>query len=257
MTAKNLVSKCIITCAGEGSRMKRVTSVVPKGLLPLFKTENGVKIVVPIAELIMEAVSAAGASDFCFVVGRHKSLLMDYLFDRDVTFVFQSKPLGFGDAVLRGADFAHDSAVIVHADDGFLTGGYIEAAQLLAEKEADVVLLLRTVDNVKKRYGCAEVADRESFMGYSAFRVTGVEEKPENPKSNLMISAAYVFSSRIFDGLRKVRCGSGELELTHGIQEVINSGGKAFGLLLEKEKWLNVGNTESYHRALNYSFENL
>jgi UTP--glucose-1-phosphate uridylyltransferase len=255
--AKHPVSKCIITSAGEGSRMKRVTSVVPKGLLPLFKTENGARIVVPVADLIMESVSAAGVSDFCFVVGRHKSLLMDYLFDRGVTFVFQNKPLGFGDAVLRGADFAHDSAVVVHADDGFLTGGYVEATKLLAQKKADVVLLLRKVDNVKKRYGCAEVADREDFMGYSAYRVTGVEEKPENPKSNLMISAAYVFSSKIFDGLRRARRGSGELELTDGIQEVINSGGKAFGLLLEKEKWLNVGNTDSYHRALNYSFENL
>lgn len=239
--------------------MKRVTSVVPKGLLPLFKTENGVRIAVPVADLIMEAVSAAGAADFCFVVGRHKSLLMDYLFDRGVgvTFVFQNKPLGFGDAVLRGADFARDSAVIVHADDGFLTGGYIEATSLLVEKGADAVLLLRKVDNVKKRYGVAEVTDREHFMGHHSYRVTRVEEKPEKPKSDLMISAAYVFSSAIFDGLRKVRRGTGELELTDGIQEVINEGGKVFGVLLEKEKWLNVGNTESYHRALNYSFENL
>jgi len=254
---KHIVSKCIITSAGEGSRMKRVTSVVPKGLLPLFKTEDGAKIVVPIADLIMEAVAEAGASNFCFVVGKHKSLLMDYLFDRGVTFVFQNKPLGFGDAVLRGADFAHESPVIVHADDGVLTGGYVEATRLLAEKEADAVLLLRRVDNVKKRYGCAEVGDEESFMGHSSFKVIGVEEKPEKPKSNLMISAVYVFSSRIFDELQKLKHGSGELELTHGIQGVINSGGKVFGILLEKEKWLNVGNTESYHQALNYSFENL
>jgi UTP--glucose-1-phosphate uridylyltransferase len=259
MAAKNLVSKCIITSAGEGSRMKPVTSVVPKGLLPLFKTENGVRIAVPVADLIMEAVSAAGVSDFCFVVGKHTSLLMEYLFDRGVgvTFVFQNKPLGFGDAVLRGADFARDSAVVVHADDGFLTGGYIEATNLLVEKKADAVLLLRKVDNAKKRYGVAEVTDREIFMDHPFYRVTGVEEKPENPKSDLMISAAYVFSSAIFDGLRKAGRGSGELELTYGIQEIINSGGKVFGLLLEKEKWLNVGNTESYYRALNYSFENL
>jgi dTDP-glucose pyrophosphorylase len=237
--------------------MKRVTSVVPKGLLPLFKTENGSKIVVPVADLIMESVSGAGASDFCFVVGRHKSLLMDYLFDRGVTFVFQNKPLGFGDAVLRGADFAHHSAVIVHADDGFLTGGYVEAVKLLVEKEADGVLLLRRVDNVKKRYGVAEVAEGEKFMGHTAYKVIGVEEKPEKPKTDLMISAAYVFSNRIFEGLRKARRETGELELTNGIQEVINAGGKVFGLLLETEKWLNVGNTESYHRALNYSFENL
>jgi len=171
--------------------------------------------------------------------------------------VFQNKPLGFGDAVLRGADFAHDSAVLVHADDGVLTGGYVEAVRLLAEKRADAVLLLRKVENVKKRYGVAVVTDEERFMGHSAFPVIEVEEKPEKPKSNLMISAAYVFSSKIFDGLRKTKHGAGDLELTYGIQEIIKSGGKVFGLLLETEKWLNVGNTESYHQALNYSFQHL
>ncbi|MDE1833776.1 MAG: sugar nucleotidyltransferase [Candidatus Micrarchaeota archaeon] len=253
---KSGVLKAIVTSAGEGSRMKRVTSVVPKALLPLFKTENNEKIIVPVADYIMDSLALAGVSKFCFVVGKHRSLLMDYLFDRGVTFVFQNQPKGFGDAVLRGEDYASHEPVFVHADDGVLTGGYVEAASLFMEKDADVVLLLRKTDN-PKRYGIAEVADAWTYMGHKAFRITGAEEKPKNPKSNMMISAVYVFSHKIFEHLKTSKPTGSELELTAGIQSLIKSGGKAYGILLEKERWLNVGDTDNYHKAIEYSFENL
>ncbi len=236
--------------------MRRVTYVVPKGLLPLFKTEDGKRIAVPVADFIMDALVATGVKKFCFVVGKHRSLLMDYMFERGVTFVFQNRPLGFGDAVLRGEDFAGSDAMVVHADDGVLTGGYTEALDLFSEKGADAVLLLRKFENPKKRYGVAEVGSEEQYMGHKAFRILGVEEKPEKPKSNMAISAVYIFSSKIFESLKKIN-PVGELQLTDGIQGIIESGGKVYGILLEKEKWLNVGDTESYHNALNYSFDNL
>lgn len=236
--------------------MKRVTSVVPKALLPLFKTENNAKIAVPVADFIMDSLTLAGVSKFCFVVGKHRALLMDYLFEKGVTFVFQNQPKGFGDAVLRGEDFSAKGSVFVHADDGVLTGGYVEAASLFEEKGADAVLLLRKTDN-PKRYGIAQVEDAGTYMNHKIFSVTGVEEKPQNPKSNMMLSAVYVFSHKIFENIEKARKMGGDLELTPGIQNVINGGGKVYGILLEKEKWLNVGDTESYHKALEYSFENL
>lgn len=252
---KNVVSRAIITSAGEGSRMKRVTSVVPKALLPLFKTENNMRIAVPVADFIMDSLTVAGISKFCFVVGKHRSLLMDYMFERGVTFVFQNQPKGFGDAVLRGEDFANNGPVLVHADDGVLTGGYVEAISLFMEKDADAVLLLRKTDN-PKRYGIAEVSGMGSYMGHKVFSVDGVEEKPQEPKSNMMLSAVYVFSHRIFENIRKVK-HTGELELTPGIQNIIEGGGKVYGILLDKEKWLNVGDAESYYKALTYSFETL
>ncbi len=257
-----IVSRAIITAAGEGSRMKRVTTVVPKALLPLFKTENNTKIVVPIADLIMEHLESAGVSNFCFVVGKHRSLLMDYLFERGVTFVFQNKPNGFGDAVLRGEDFASRGPVaargpvFVHADDGVLTGGYKEAVNLFTKRNADGVILLRKTNN-PKRYGIAEVGEKFNHMGHKAFEVTGVEEKPENPKSDLLISAVYLLSHRIFQGIRNASPEKGELQLTSGIQSMIGDGRKIYGIFLEKEKWLNVGDTESYHKSLEYSFKSL
>ncbi len=236
--------------------MRRVTTIVPKALLPLFKKENGSRIVVPIADLIMESLMLAGVSKFCFVVGKHKSLLMDYVADRGVTFVFQNEPRGFGDAVARGEDFSGSEPVFVHADDGVLTGGYVEAASLFDEKKPDAVLLLRKTDN-PKRYGIAVVGNEESFMNHRVFEIKGVEEKPSEPKSDMMISAVYIFSKKIFKSIEKDGGKTGEVELTTGIQNLIKKGGKVYGLLLDKEKWLNVGDTDSYYKSLSYSYDNL
>jgi dTDP-glucose pyrophosphorylase len=67
------------------------------------------------------------------VVGKHGKLLMDYMFERNITIVFQDEPKGFGNAVLRAEDFASNEPFFVHADDGVLTGGYREAKSLFEE----------------------------------------------------------------------------------------------------------------------------
>lgn len=249
-----MISKAVITAAGKGSRMKYITSVLPKALLPLFKAEDGKIVMRPVIDLIMESLSQAGVSKFCLVVGKHGKLLMDYLFERGVTFVFQPEPKGFGDAVLRAEDFANNDPFFVHADDGVLTGGYVEAKSLFEEVKPDAVLLIREVSN-PKRYGIVAVKEKGEYMGHKYYKVIEAQEKPENPKSNLGISAVYVFSPKIFDALKKVKVEEGkELELTYGIQKIIEDGGEVFAIKLEKEKWLNVGDPQSYYDALNYSY---
>ena len=250
------VRKAVITAAGKGSRMKYITSVLPKALLPLFRTEDGKKVMRPVIDLIMDSLAQVGVEKFCLVVGRHGKLLMDYLFERGVTFVFQEEPKGFGDAVLRAEDFAGNEPFFVHADDGVLTGGYKEAGALFEQVEPDGILLLRKVSN-PRRYGVVTYTDLGEFMGHRLFRVTSAEEKPKEPKSDIAISAVYVFTPKLFRAIREVKVHEGELELTYGIQKLIEQGGEVYGILLNQERWLNVGDPDSYHDALNYTYQSL
>jgi len=250
-----MVTKAVITAAGKGSRMKYITSVLPKALLPLFKAEDGKTVMMPVIDLIMESLKQADVSKFCLVVGRHGKLLMDYLFERGVTFVFQPETKGFGDAVLRAEDFANNDPFFVHADDGVLTGGYIEANSLFEEIKPEAVLLIREVSN-PKRYGIVTVQEKGEYMGHRYYKVVEAQEKPTEPKSNLGISAVYIFSPKIFNALKSVKVEEEkELELTYGIQKIIENGGEVYAIKLEKEKWLNVGDPQSYYDALNYSYK--
>ncbi|MCH4814189.1 MAG: sugar nucleotidyltransferase [Saccharolobus sp.] len=251
-----MLKKAVITSAGKGSRMKHITSVLPKALLPLFVTENGGKVTRPVIDLIIDSLNKIGIEKFCIVVGRNGMLLMQYLFDRTPTFVFQDMPKGFGDAVLRAEDFSSNEPFFVHADDGVLTKGYESLKLLFDEVSPDAVLFVRRVEN-PSRYGVVTIQDKGVYDGHKLYKVIDAEEKPLHPKSNLAIAAVYIFKPSIFSALKQINVEEGkEIELTYGIHNLLLDGKEVYALeMSEDEKWLNVGDPKSYLDALNYSFK--
>ncbi|MEM4372430.1 MAG: sugar phosphate nucleotidyltransferase [Metallosphaera sp.] len=248
------VEKAVITAAGKGSRMKYITSVLPKALLPLFRKEDGKFVMRPVIDLILDSLREAGVTKPCIVVGNQGKLLVDYLAERGVTFVTQNVPRGFGDAVLRAKDFVGNDPFFVHADDGVLTGGYVEATKIFEEMEPDAVLMVRKVNN-PQRYGVVTVEEVGERMNHKLLRVKEAEEKPKVPKSDLGISAVYIFSPRIMNALEQVDVKEGELELTYGISNILRQGGEVYAILLEKERWLIVGDPDNYFRALEFTYK--
>ncbi|AWR99277.1 nucleotidyltransferase family protein [Metallosphaera hakonensis] len=247
------VEKAVITAAGKGSRMKYITSVLPKALLPLFRKEDGKFVMRPVIDLIIDSLGVAGVSKYCVVVGNQGKLLVDYLSERGVTFVTQNIPKGFGDAVLRAKDFVGNDPFFVHADDGVLTGGYSEALKVFEENDPEAVLLVRKVSN-PQRYGIVQAKEVGEVMGHKLLRVNDVEEKPKSPKSDLGISAVYVFSHSLMNALEQIHVNEGEVELTYGIANLLNQGGEVYAIVLEKERWLNVGDPENYFKALEFTY---
>lgn len=255
-----MINKAVITAAGLGTRMRNMTLIMPKALLPLIRRNDSAALV-PIIDLIIMKLQEVGVSKFMIVVGRNGRPLIDYLMDKvftdliraQISFTFQERPLGFGDAVLRAEDFVNSDPFFVHADDGILTIGYPEGVKLYDELRPDVVLFLRRVSN-PSRYGIAIARDEGSFDGFRLVRILDVEEKPSNPRSDIAISAVYIFNRKIIEGLRAVKAGN-ELELTYGIKNVINGGGEAYGLLLGNDSWLNVGSVEDYFNSMVRTFK--
>lgn len=133
----------------------------------------------------------------------------------------------------------------------------MEAARLYESKKAACIVLLKRTDK-PKRYGIVEVEREGRFEGHSVVRVLGAEEKPEDPKTDIMLSAVYLFNPKIFGYLQAFSPGlkrGTELQLTWGIDRLARDGGRVYGIMLEKERWLNIGNPESYHDTLNYTYE--
>ena len=98
-----------------------------------------------------------------------------------------------------------------------------------------------------KGYGILQVKKRLP-LGYL---VGGVEEKPVKPKSNLGILALYYFRPEIFSSLKKTKRGkNNEIQLTDGIQQMINNGKKVIAIELAKDDTeIDVGTVESYRNA--------
>ncbi len=254
------IKKAVITSAGKGTRMRYITSVLPKCLLPLLVKDNERRVAKPVIDLVMEKMEGIGVTKFCVVVGKMQGrILMEYLFERGPTFVFQNEAKGFGDAVLKAEDFVGSSPFLVHADDGVLNSGYEVLVRAFLESDADAAFFVRKVKN-PQRYGIIEFEESgvKDFMNHKIYEVKGVEEKPVSPKSDLAIAAVYIFKPEIFPALKEVKLEPGqELELTFGIKKMVEWGRKVVAISLQEEKWLNVGDPDSYFDSFMYAYKEL
>ena len=271
------MTKVVITAAGKGTRMLPFTKEIPKEMMPIFtKIYGNQRTVIPILQYIFEQFYSMKIRDYCFVVGRDKRSIKDHfarqqshlnelsgnhkktlsnfykkLENCHLILVNQNKPLGFGDAVKRAEKFVGDEDFILHAGDVSIISRYKHPILRLidtAKKNPDVsaILVCKKVKDAK-RYGILQIKNRASTV----YSVEGVEEKPVRPKSNLGILALYYFKPEIFHSLKKTKRGkNNELQLTDGIQQMINDGKKVLAIPLTNDDIeIDVGTVESYRDA--------
>jgi len=278
-----MIRKAVIPAAGLGTRLLPATKQQPKEMLPIFATDdsNG-QYLKPFVQLVFEELYEVGIREFCFIIGRGKRSIEDHFvvdktllkylrgyqvgvrkeLDRfhrkieksNISFVNQAEPSGFGDAVRLAKWFTNKDDFIVHAGDDLVisrNGGYLTRLMDTFEKyDADAVLCVERVKD-PERYGVVE----GQKMRPNIYRVTRIEEKPRHPRSDLAVIAVYAFRERIYDSLDKIRVPSGhELQLTSGIQRIIDAGGIVYAMQIRKdERRVDIGTPESYWMALNLS----
>ncbi len=272
------IKKVVITAAGLGTRMLPFSKETPKEMLPVCaQSKDGNVILKPILEIIYESLYDCGYREFCFVVGRGKRSIEDYFLidgsDRysgnndlqdfykkiqtsHISYVQQPAPKGFGDAVLKAKLFSEEPFLLHAGDDVILSTNNDHIRRLedaFFSYDADLVFL---VDKVKDptSYGVVE----GQRIGTGIIRVDALEEKPEQPQTNLAVIAAYIFKPSIFEKLERTRPDKkGEVQLTDAIQSLI-ADGKCFAVELKPgEKRLDVGIPEKYIQCINESFKYL
>ena len=269
--------KTVLTAAGKGTRLLPFTKEMPKEMMPIFtKTSSNQRIVIPLLQYIFEQFHSMKIRDFCFVVGRDKRSIREHFASQqsylhglptdrkktisnfykklkncNLTWVNQNKPLGFGDAVKRTEKFVMNEDFILHAGD----------ISIISRQNHPI---LRLIDTAKKNPDasailvCKKIKDAEGYgviqtenKSSSVYLVKGVEEKPLKPKSNLGILALYYFKPEIFSSLKKTKRGkNNEIQLTDGIQNMINDGKKVLAIPLTKyDVEIDVGTVKSYKDA--------
>jgi UTP--glucose-1-phosphate uridylyltransferase len=279
-----VVNKVIIPAAGLGTRLYPATKVQPKEMLPIFsQTEDGSASVKPMVQVVFEQLYDAGLREFCYVVGKGKRAIEDHftpdldcirnlegmgksgqasnlesfyekLRSSTIMWVNQPEPKGFGNAVLMAQPFVQSERCLVHAGDGSIMSkdmDYIKKLLNASERlEADAAFLVLEIEN-PKQYGIVEGNEVEEGI----FKVRNVVEKPEKPKTNLAIMAMYVFHPVIFKALEATKPSkNGEIQLTDGIQKLVDWGLKVYAIKLDKNySRLDIGSPEAYWEALRLS----
>ncbi len=236
--------KGIILSGGLGTRMRPLTHVTSKQLLPVY---NKPMIFYPLETLlragikeILIIVAPDHCGDYMKVLGSGKAFGDKVKF----TYEIQDKPEGLAQAFLIGENFLDDgdNVTLILGDNIFEH----EFAEDIQNFDGGGLVFAKEVPD-PERFGILELDGQG--------KVLSVEEKPKTPKSNLAQVGIYVFDGQVLEAAKSVKPSArGELEIT----DVANWYHKR-GLLKAKHIqgfWRDAGTFESLHEASVWAREN-
>lgn len=213
--------QAIILAAGEGSRMRPLTSKRPKVMLPVCGK--------PILEQIVLLAKQAGAERFTFVVGYGADAVRSHFGDGSnlgvrIDYAVQDQQLGTGHALLAAEARAEDRFMVLNGD--VLPDA--ESLTSMTSIEGNAVAARRVPD--PSRYGV--------FLEDGGY-MKSVIEKSKTPPSDLANAGIYLFDREIFDALKKTGMSKrGEYELTDGLNALAS---KEKIKIIELKDWIEVG----------------
>ena len=205
--------KALVLSGGAGTRLRPITHTSAKQLLPVANK--------PVLFYGLEAIRDADITDVGMIVGSTAPAIQAAVgdgsaFGLSVTYIRQEAPLGLAHAVLVARDFLGEDDFVMYLGDNFIVGGIAALVDEFRTHRPDAQIMLTRVPDPRE-FGVAELDD--------AGRVIGLEEKPQQPKSDLALVGVYIFGPSVHEAVRNLKPSwREELEITEAIQWLIDHG---------------------------------
>jgi len=261
-----MIKQAIIPLAGLGTRLLPLTSVFAKELLPI----NGK----PGLEYILDECIDAGIKEIIFIISKKKLMIKKYFYNdkfykdlikrkkdpriineykkilkykKMIKFVFQDKPLGTGDAVLKTKKLIKDEYFLMLLPDDLIVKQNCSKAMISIHKDFKSSVMASKKVNIKEvsRWGIYNIKkniDNKNFI------IKSVVEKPSinHAPSNNAVIGRYILPKTIFNELAKLKPGKGgEIHVTDAIQSLINNNERFIGHNFNG-KYLDCGTMNGY-----------
>ena len=261
-----MIKQAIIPLAGLGTRLLPLTSVFPKELLPI----NGK----PGIEYILDECIEAGIKEVIFIISRKKIMIKKYFYNdkfykniikkkkdpriileykkilkykKMIKFVFQDKPLGTGDAVLKTHKLIKSKFFLMLLPDDLIIKNNCSKSMISIHKKfnSSVMASMKVNKNDVSRWG---IYDIKKKINNKNFYIKKVIEKPtiKQAPSNNAVIGRYILPKTIFSKLTKLKPSKGgEIHITDAIQLLINDNNRFIGHSFIG-KYLDCGTMHGY-----------
>ena len=171
-------------------------------------------------------------------------------FKKKIKFVYQNKPLGTGDAVLKTKNFITGSHFLMLFPDDLILKKNCSKAMFSIHKKFNCSVMASMKVNKKdvNRWGIYSV---DKKINKKNFLIKDVVEKPKlstAPSTNAVIGR-YILPKAIFSKLKKQTKGiGGEIHITDSIRKLINENHKFIGHNFAG-KYLDCGTMDGYIKS--------
>lgn len=232
--------KGIILAGGSGTRLRPLTKVTSKQLLPIYNK--------PMIYFPLQTLLTAGIKDILIIVAPdHAGDFLKLLgsgneFGCKFTYEIQDKPEGLAQAFQIGANFIGDDNVTLILGDNVYEDNFSEAissfqtgGRIFAKEVAD-----------PERFGVVEFDENKKAIS--------IVEKPEQPKSSYAVTGLYIYDNSVVQKVKELRPSPrGELEITDLNNVYLREG--TLDVAFVSGKWLDTGTFESLHEAIEFARE--
>jgi dTDP-glucose pyrophosphorylase len=227
------INKAVVLAAGRGTRMRELTTELPK---PMIGVRGK-----PVLQHIVEGLRDAGVRRFVIIVGYHAEMVRNFFGDGrhhnvDIEYATQTVQDGTGRVVDLARNFSGRSPFILSYGDILISSvNYKRVVDLPDDCEA--IITVTRGEDVSKG-GAVFVNEQMELVDLRE------KPKPGEPTSPWYNAGLYTFRPSIFEFIAKLKPSPrGEYELTDAIRDLAHSGNKVQALELSGE-WADVRDPE-------------
>lgn len=236
--------KGVILAAGKGTRLYPLTKTIPKVLLPVYDK--------PMIYYSLDLIKAANIEEVMIVVSdENKDIIKTQLgtgedFNLKISYAIQDPNYkGSAGAFSVAKEFIqNDDCLLIFGDNIFLSNNLEN-------------ILSKGIENLSNGYSSMFALEVDDPWRFGVLeinnddKIISIEEKPENPKSNLISVGLYIYDKSVTDKFDKISISPrGEYEMTDINKIYIeNQNIKVVKMSKDEITWFDAGTPESLLNA--------